>query len=695
MSSDMSLSEVFESPGALEAGSSRSRCRSRLTWFDGFLGRAKGLKVKTLACLLFAGVLLLAAAAQTVAATEHDLSGSPYEVHGLTQLFSGSTVYTKLKTRRGSLGMMWKFKPAGEAEGSVTGPLGKVHRFEGKWWVENDKFCTEFESVIGGIEIEQGCYPIELKGSKVKAVRPDGKLAWEGTLSTPSATVAERPRDTELPIIRVEAPDEVDIGEGGFRISGLVGDDGSPPRLKVNGEPVPLFRPSADDPKIAEHTLAFNVEMSAREPGEQRVVVEACDASGNCVAEQVVVRVVGTPEETEMAEAQPTLQPAPEIQPIQKADEPELFTLDELVAKLEEKDLLKKDQDTELPVIRLSAPGAVEVGEKPFLIAGLVGDDGSPPRLKVNGEAAPLFNPRSGDVALAKYTMAFRLDLDVREVGEKRLVIEACDAAGNCIGEEVIIQVVVANQPSFKGRNYALIIGNDDYEYLPDLKTAVNDATALAELLKGDYAFEDDEVSLLINADRRTILNELIRLRDRLEFDDRLLLYYGGHGQIDYSADAGFWQPVDAEPDRDYTWISNDEIRRYLKGMAAKHVLVVADSCFSGTLIRAGSPYPNVDQDRFFAEIDSHISRKAITSGGTEPVADSGSGGHSVFAYYLLKALRENTQPYVTSFELFNGLVRAVTNNSDQKPSYGTVRGVGDEGAGDFTFIRRTKAGAG
>ena len=46
---------------------------------------------------------------------------------------------------------------------------------------------------------------------------------------------------------------------------------------------------------------------------------------------------------------------------------------------------------------------------------------------------------------------------------------------------------------------------------------------------------------------------------------------------------------------------------------------------------------------------------KVITSGGTEPVADAGSGGHSVFAYYFLKALRENNAPYLTSFELYNG----------------------------------------
>ena len=116
----------------------------------------------------------------------------------------------------------------------------------------------------------------------------------------------------------------------------------------------------------------------------------------------------------------------------------------------------------------------------------------------------------------------------------------------------------------------------------------------------------------------------------------------------------------------------------------------MADSCFPGSLTRGTEQFASIAQDRFFTEIDSHVSRKVISSGGTEPVADSGSGGHSVFAYYLLKALRENDRPYIASFELFNLLVRAVTNNSDQKPQFGTVSEAGDEGSGDFTFILRS-----
>ena len=72
------------------------------------------------------------------------------------------------------------------------------------------------------------------------------------------------------------------------------------------------------------------------------------------------------------------------------------------------------------------------------------------------------------------------------------------------------------------------------------------------------------------------MLSELAAFRKRLGPDDRLLLYYTGH------TEAGYWQPVDAEVGKDFTWIANVDIRRQLRGLPARHVLVVADSCFSG-----------------------------------------------------------------------------------------------------------------
>ena len=64
-------------------------------------------------------------------------------------------------------------------------------------------------------------------------------------------------------------------------------------------------------------------------------------------------------------------------------------------------------------------------------------------------------------------------------------------------------------------------------------------------------------MKLLLDADRAAILDELSNLRRRLNPDDRLLVYYAGHGQIDQVTEEGFWQPVDAEVDKERTWIAN------------------------------------------------------------------------------------------------------------------------------------------
>jgi hypothetical protein len=345
-----------------------------------------------------------------------------------------------------------------------------------------------------------------------------------------------------------------------------------------------------------------------------------------------------------------------------------------------------------IPVIKVAPGNQIAMVGKPMRVEGMVGDDGGVPRLKVNGKPATLFEPRSGAEPVARNSYAFRIDVPTQETGTQVYVLEACDAAGLCVGKDLVVRVVASDGPNVKGRNYALVIGNNDYKDLPPLKTAVADAEAVAETLKSRYTFDDDAVRLLIDADRNTILGALAQLRAKLGPDDRLLIYYAGHGQIDQAASEGFWQPVDALPNADYTWISNADLRRNLRGMSAKHVLVVADSCFSGSLTRS-APVQSPATDRFFAQVDGHFSRKVITSGGDEPVADSGTGDHSVFAYYFLKALNDNNAPYITSFELFNALARAVANNSSQKPEYGTIGNAGDEGSGDFTFILKKETG--
>jgi hypothetical protein len=238
------------------------------------------------------------------------------------------------------------------------------------------------------------------------------------------------------------------------------------------------------------------------------------------------------------------------------------------------------------------------------------------------------------------------------------------------------------------GRYHALVIGNNAYTDLSPLKTAVNDASTVAELLQTTYGFS---VTLLTNTTRDDIITALDQLRTTLTEQDNLLIYYAGHGMLDTSEERGYWLPVNAKQNSRIQWLSNTTITDALKAMAAKHILVVADSCYSGTLVRGidvVNPPSGGERDTYLARIAQKRSRTVLTSGGIEPVSDSGGGGeHSVFARAFLTALQEN-RDVLDGQQLFNLVRRSVILNAPQTPEYTDIRYAGHEG-GDFLFVRQ------
>ena len=235
------------------------------------------------------------------------------------------------------------------------------------------------------------------------------------------------------------------------------------------------------------------------------------------------------------------------------------------------------------------------------------------------------------------------------------------------------------------GRYHALIIGNNEYDHLTDLTTPRNDALALAKLLRREYGFT---VNVLLDAKRHDILSGLAGMRRRLGGDDNLLIYYAGHGYFDRDAAQGYWLPVDAEEDIKSNWISNADVTDVLRATDAHHVLVMADSCYSGALVRSGVPLIHWTGQRksVLKRLAFKRSRKVMTSGGLEPVIDGGGGGHSVFAHALLDILAENSE-MMAAFRVFAALREKVVDNADQTPEYSHIRKAGHDG-GEFIFIR-------
>lgn len=243
------------------------------------------------------------------------------------------------------------------------------------------------------------------------------------------------------------------------------------------------------------------------------------------------------------------------------------------------------------------------------------------------------------------------------------------------------------------GDYHALIIGNNNYAALPELKTPINDANEIARILKNKYGFK--EVKVLLNASRLQVFQALEKSLRQLDDQDNFLLYYAGHGELDTENRRGYWLPVDADPGSRVNWIPNVEITDYLNIMTAKQILVIADTCYSGIMTRSaiGSMEPGQSTDvrrNFLKRLATQHARMVLSSGEEQPVLDIGGGGHSVFAKVLIDVLKNNNE-VIEGVRLHQQINERVLYKSEvfgmpQVPQYSALIPAGHE-SGDFILV--------
>ncbi len=245
--------------------------------------------------------------------------------------------------------------------------------------------------------------------------------------------------------------------------------------------------------------------------------------------------------------------------------------------------------------------------------------------------------------------------------------------------EKAAPRIEVAKPASRFGRYQALVVGNDDYTYLPSVATAREDAKAVSRLLRSRYGFE---VTLLRNPSRSALLGALDRYQRDLSKQDNFLLYWAGHGAISDEVGRCYWIPVEAMGDDPTEGLANDDLAATLRNMRAKHVIVVADSCFTAAdrrEIGLEADGPSARQ-----KLSKRRARVVLSSGGLEPIQDGEGGSHSVFTGAFLDALTENAG-VLDGSSLFERIQERVTGAS-QTPEYADIRDA-DHGGGDFLFV--------
>lgn len=241
------------------------------------------------------------------------------------------------------------------------------------------------------------------------------------------------------------------------------------------------------------------------------------------------------------------------------------------------------------------------------------------------------------------------------------------------------------------GESWALVIGINEYKHVTHLGYACSDAEAVAEALKDKFGFPEDHVTLLLDdeADWYSIRYSFLSLADdRTGPDDRLFVFYAGHGHTRMGArgEIGFLVPVDGNIDDLASLLRWDDLTRNAELIRAKHILFVMDACYGGLALTRGVTGGSV---RFLRDMLQRFSRQVLTAGkANEVVADSGGPipGHSVFTGHLLQALG-GMAAYGDGIMTANTLMAYVYEHvakdphSKQTPHFGLI-----EGDGDFIF---------
>jgi filamentous hemagglutinin family protein len=235
-------------------------------------------------------------------------------------------------------------------------------------------------------------------------------------------------------------------------------------------------------------------------------------------------------------------------------------------------------------------------------------------------------------------------------------------------------------------RKWALLIGTDVYTdtRIPQLDNAVADVDAVARVLEGKLGYQTVVVR---NGTKAAIVRAFNQLAAVVDRNDSVAIYYAGHGDVVEKTGLGYWQPSDAQASRAETWLSNTDIGKLLGQLGAQQVVLVSDSCFSGSLvsderIRGSSGTPDVS---------ALLSRRAavvMSSGGNEPVFDSGKNGHSTFAWSFMQALG-NVSSWRPGGNVFEQVRFAVARQLPQRPQYGASRLGGHQSGADYVFEQR------
>jgi hypothetical protein len=253
-------------------------------------------------------------------------------------------------------------------------------------------------------------------------------------------------------------------------------------------------------------------------------------------------------------------------------------------------------------------------------------------------------------------TFAYKVKLGL---GKNTIKIQAEDINNNLseknlniireefISEQTLADVDLPTQTKMNNPNaLGVVIGVENYQYVPDATYAYNDAEVFREYLSETLGFKKQRIKIATNS--KATQAELSKLlgsngwlsRNIVKSKSDVVVYFSGHGIANSKDNTTGILPFDVDPNY-AIGLPLKELYYNLSKIGAKSVTVYLDACFTGQtrdskmLIADARPIiitPNKDS------IPSNITVFSASS-GSQISGALREKEHGLFTYYLLKGM--------------------------------------------------------
>ena len=277
----------------------------------------------------------------------------------------------------------------------------------------------------------------------------------------------------------------------------------------------------------------------------------------------------------------------------------------------------------------------------------------------------------------------FTATVDV--LNKNKIIVEAEDIYGNRQTSEFKLNREGATlaQSNPMGKTWVVFIENSAYSSFASLDGPLKDVNLMTR------AFTGYEIHNFIHKKNMT-KEEMekffsIELRDLIRTNQvkSLLIWYAGHGKS--INNVGYWIPVDAKRDDEFTYFSLGTLRASMESYLSylTHTLVVSDACESGPSFYQAMRSEPKKRSCDDWQATQFKSSQVFYSAGYELAVDD-----SQFTRTFATALTNNPNACIPIEEIVNKVATAVNENNKQRTKFGKITGLKDED-GTFFFIAR------